>query len=445
MRAQNLVATFRAMISRVYSSVLVRSSLVGAALFASPMMLGVGPFSSGCSGVANVSTSSGGTSSTNTDSTNGGQSGGATAGDGASVPSETAGGGAVESAGKPPLPSANAEVNVAWQPRTRARVLLSGHSLMDNPLADSLEVIASGRDRDYGWEQQIVIGSPLRARTRGNDANGSSFPGYSYGKNRSGSQKDMLSELASPTAIGSNESYDALVVTERHDILDVVTWEKTVPYLRHYHDRLRTHEPNARTIFYQSWWEMDKSNPQAWIDYQAKELVAYECVAAKVNQSLQADGLPRAVTVVPAGLVLARFVKVALEGGIPGISGSAQDRLNAIFTDNVHLTRLGAYVMAAAVYAAVFAESPASATPPSDVDRAAAVAGAQVAWDVVSQYNRAGNEPWQRPLDQCRTMVSALCPDYQTFRGRPVQCGDYWTSGESPFGWPDSSFPLPAP
>jgi hypothetical protein len=428
MRTQNRAIIFGRMISPFY-------------LATSLALLGVSQlYGGGCRGTASVNTSTGGTASTN-----GGQSGGQTSGDdggnGGSA-SEVGGDGAVASPSNPRPPG---EVNVEWQPRMRARALLSGHSLMDNPLADSLEVIAAGRGRDYGWEQQIVIGSPLRARTRGDNPDASDFPGYSMGKNRSGSQKDMLRELASPTTIGANEHYDALVVTERHDILDVITWEKTVPYLRHYHDRLRTHEPSARTILYQSWWEIDKSNPQAWIDYQTKELVAWECIAAKVNQSLQADGLPQAVTVVPAGLVLARYVERALDGGVPGITGSSSARLDAIFADNVHMTPLGSYVMSAAVYAAIFAETPASATPPSDVDAAAAKAGAEIAWEVVSDYNRAGNEPWLRSLDQCRTMVSAMCPDYHTFRGRPVQCGDFWTAGESPFGWPDSSFPLPPP
>lgn len=384
--------------------------------------------------MASVSTSA------ETDSTNGGQSGGATAGSGTS---EAGGGGAVEEARKPRPPAGEANVN--WQPRTRARMLLSGHSLTDNPLADNVQAIAEGRGRDFNWEQQIIIGSPLRVRTRGDDPNSSRFAGYTLGKNRSGSGKDLLRELASPTTIGANERYDTLVVTERHDILDVITWESTIPFLRHYHDRLRTHEPSARAIFYQTWSDVNKASPQAWIDYQAKELVAWECAASKVNQSLQADGLPRAVTVVPTGVVLARFVQRALEGSVPGISGSTEQRLNMIFADNVHMTPLGAYVMSAAVYAAIFAETPASATPPSGVDAAAAKAGAEIAWEVVSDYNRAGHEPWLRPLDQCGTMVGALCPEYYSIRDRSPQCGDYWAGRDSPYKWPDTSLPLPAP
>lgn len=324
-------------------------------------------------------------------------------------------------------------------------MLLSGHSLTDNPLADDVQAIAEARGRDFNWEQQIIIGSPLRIRTRGDDPNSSRFPGYAQGKNREGSGKDLLRELASPTTIGANERYDTLVVTERHDILDVLSWESTIPFLRHYHDRLRTYEPSARAILYQTWPDVDKASPQAWIDYQAKELVAWECAASKVNQSLLADGLPQAVTVVPTGLVLARFVQRALDGSIPGITGTTTQRMNMIFGDTVHMTPLGAYVMSAAVYAAVFAETPASATPPSNIDAAAATAGAQIAWEVVSDYHRAGNEPWLRPLDQCRTMVSALCDEYYSIRDRSPQCGDYWSGSDSPYKWPDSSFPLPAP
>lgn len=324
-------------------------------------------------------------------------------------------------------------------------MLLSGHSLTDNPLADDVQAIASGRGRDFNWEQQIIIGSPIRIRTRGDNSNASDFPGYSLGKNRYGENKDLLRELASPTTIGANERYDTLAITERHDILDVISWENTMPLLRHYHDRLRAYQPNARTLFFQTWPDIDKANPQRWIAYQAKELAAWECSASKVNLSLQAEGLPQAVSVVPSGIVLARFVERALAGSVPGISGSSQERLNAIFADNVHMTPLGAYVMSAAVYAAIFAETPASAAPPSGINASAASAGAQIAWEVVSEYYGRSSAPWLRSMEQCRTLVDALCAEYYSIRDRDAQCGGYWASSDSPFKWPDPGFVLPAP
>jgi hypothetical protein len=321
--------------------------------------------------------------------------------------------------------------------RDSARVLLSGHSLTDNPIGDYLADLAEARDRDYGWEQQIIIGSPLRFRTRGESSSG--FAGYSMGKNRDGSEKDLLQELESPTAIGSSESYDTLIVTERHDIMDVIQWEDTVPLLRHYHDRLREHESSARTLFYQSWPDIDSGNPQAWIDYQTEETAAWECAASKVNLSLQSDGAPQAVSVVPVAVALAKFVERVLAGSVPGVTD-----LTDVFTDDVHVTSLGAFVAAAAAYSATFQASPVGAQAPSGVSADAANIALEVAWDVVSKYLRAGTAQWTRPMEECRTRLSALCPKYMAIRDRDTDCS-IWGRADGPMSWPDTSFPLPAP
>ena len=323
--------------------------------------------------------------------------------------------------------------------RASARVLLSGHSLTDNPIGDYLEQLAEQRGRDYGWEQQIIIGSPLRFRTRGESSSDPSFSGYSLGKNRAGSEKDLLQELQSPTAIGSSERYDTLIVTERHDIMDVIQWEDTVPLLRHYHDRLREHASAARTLFYQSWPDIDRGNPEPWIAYQTDELAAWECAASKVNLSLQRDGAPQAISVMPVAVALAKFVERVLAGGVPGASG-----LDAVFTDDVHVTSLGAFVAAAAAYSTTFEASPVGAQAPSGVDAGAASVALEVAWEVVSKYLGAGSGQWNRTMDDCRTRLSALCPKYMSIRDRSDDCS-LWQRADGPMSWPDTSFPLPAP
>jgi hypothetical protein len=378
-------------------------------------------------------------------------------GTGGSEPSEDAGvepdagradGGAgtagMASAGKKAPPPTGGMSGSPAQPsglteRNSARVLLSGHSLTDNPIGDYLEQLAEQRARDYGWEQQIVIGSPLRFRTRGESSSDESFSGYSLGKNREGNEKNILQELASPTAIGASENYDTLIVTERHDIMDVIQWEDTVPLLRHYHDRLREHESAVRTLFYQSWPDIDRSNPQEWIAYQTEELAAWECAASKVNLSLQRDSAPQAVSVLPVAVALAKFVERVLAGTVPGATG-----LDAVFTDDVHVTELGAYVAAAAAYSATFQVSPVGATPPSGIEAGAATVALEVAWDVVSKYLGAGSGQWNRTMEECRTRLRALCPKYRSIRDDTSDCS-VWQQADGPMSWPDTSFPLPAP
>jgi hypothetical protein len=335
-------------------------------------------------------------------------------------------------------PTPDAGVLRDWPAHTSARVMLSGHSLTDNPIADFVELLAMQHTRSYGWEQQIVIGSPLRYRTRGEDSSSSGFSGYSLGKNRDGNGRNILEELAEPSAIGASERYDTLVVTERHDILASIRGEDTVPYLRHFHDRLREQKSDARTLFYQSWPDID-GDPQQWIDYQAKELVAWECAASKVNLSLERDGAPAAVSVIPVAVALAELLERILAGAVPGVSG-----LSALFTDDVHPTRLGSYLAAAATYSAVFGTTPVGAPVPENVNPAAAKLALEVAWEVVSNYNRKGaTDPSRRSMEDCRTQLTSFCPDYLAIRGLSADC-TAWQSADGPMGWPDTSFPLPA-
>ena len=95
-----------------------------------------------------------------------------------------------------------------------------------------LSHIVAAKGHDYGWEQQLAGGSPIRVRTRGNSYDATTFDGYSIGLNRSGHSKNILRELEAPTSIGASERYDTLVITERNDILATIHVEGTVPYLR---------------------------------------------------------------------------------------------------------------------------------------------------------------------------------------------------------------------
>ncbi len=324
----------------------------------------------------------------------------------------------------------------------RARVFFSGHSLLDNPLPDWIETIAVSRGDSLGWQEQIVLGSPIRVRSKGDDPNASGFPGYQLGKSKSGGGIDVLRELDNPTQLAPGEQYNRLLITERTDLFGTLKWEDTVGYLRHYHDRLVENAAEAGSLLYQVWPEIEKSDPMAWVGYVRGELFGWECVAAKVNQTLQADGRADRVDVIPGGIALAELVERALAGGVPGVVGTSEQRIDAVFADDVHLTPLGIYLMAAVQYAALFGKSPVGAAGAPGVNPAAVPVLQQIAWDTVSSYLSSRRTP---ALSACRARVaSELCPAYHRFRGDPEQvagCG-FWTTSDSPFAGLD---PVPTP
>jgi hypothetical protein len=370
-------------------------------------------------------------------------------GDGGSAPSPDAGSGggggdasagADSGTGTPGTPSAP---GTPPAPRASASVLFSGHSLLDNPITDWVAAIAAAKGDTLGWEQQIVIGSPMRVRTRGNDSGAGSYPGYALGKNKNGQGRDMLSEIASPSALPSGARYDTLLITERHDPLNTLQWENSVGYLRHYHDRLAERSPDARTYFYQCWPDIDKGAPEAWISYQRTELTLWECIASKVNLSLASSGKPPNVRVIPGAVALAELVKSAYTGGVPGL-GSGRAALDAIFTDDVHLGDAGAYLIAAVHYASIFGKSPVGAHATSELSADTADAVEKIAWSVVSSYADGST----RSMEACRKAVAEeVCPAYYAVRGQsvPGQGCSALAGSSSPLTFPDPALPLPAP
>ncbi len=330
----------------------------------------------------------------------------------------------------------------------------SGHSLTDNPLPDYVESIAQSLNTTVGWNQQNVIGSPIRVRTRGNDSNASSFPGYSTGKNRAGSNLNVVSELRQPQTLGG-QRYDTLVLTERHDIVGSLLWENTVAYARHFHERLIEGNAQANTYLYHSWLGVpNKSAPQAWVNYERAIAPAWQCVASRINQSLQSEGRSDRVVYLPAGLALASLVEQATTPGrsVAGVTGaSARETMDRLFVDDVHLTSMGAYYMALVNYASVYRRSPVGAWAPAGVTPTQAQALQNVAWQAVASHYNSFTSP---DLAQCRAaMRDTVCAAFYNFTGQPAQTascvGTFTSTSQSnPFYFnaaSDRSYWFPAP
>ena len=120
-----------------------------------------------------------------------------------------------------PLARACDNTNFKPNPKSSASFFISGHSLIDNPDADYLVRITNSFGVKSEYNQQIIVGSPIRVRTRGDTSNSADLTGYKIGKNREGSGMDILKELKGHNTIQSKQ-YDDLIITERHDLVSTV-------------------------------------------------------------------------------------------------------------------------------------------------------------------------------------------------------------------------------
>jgi hypothetical protein len=289
--------------------------------------------------------------------------------------------------------------------------MISGHSLTDDPLGSYMASIAQSLSTPMAWNQQIVIGSPIRVRTRGNNTSDDSFSGYRSGKNRDGATGlNIAADLAS-------QRYDALVLAERHDLVNVLMWEDTVRYARHFHERLVSGNSNASTYVYHAWLDVsNKDDPSAWIAHERAAAPAWQCVAARVNQSLSGVGRSDRMAYLPAGLALANLVEQATRSGVAGISaGSTRQTMDRLFSDNVHLTPTGAYYMALVTYASVYRRSPEGAWAPPGVTSEQARSLQQVAWQSVAGHYGGASTP---SMAQCQAVMrEQYCSAFGAYKG----------------------------
>jgi hypothetical protein len=332
-----------------------------------------------------------------------------------------------------------------------AQVFYTGHSLIDNPLPEYVELIAKSLGKQIDWEEQIVIGSPLRARTWG-DGN---WTGYHSGKNRTGRGMDVAAELRRHSRMTSGRPYDTLVVAEAHTVIGTIIWENSVGYLRNVYDRMTDGNPEARTIYDHVWLGIDKSDPRPWIEYEKNASLVYQCVVRKVQLTLEAENRPARLSVMPGGTALVDLVQRILRDEVPGISGTDREKLDNIFRDDVHLTDVGIYFMAAVQYATIYGSSPEGAKAPPAVHEDTARALQTIAWNHVRTFNASVNLN-DLTMEDCRKgIVENACRSYWTMDGRREEigrCQGYFGNFQpkeadgNPFIWPDPHWkPLPYP
>lgn len=281
-------------------------------------------------------------------------------------------------------------------PSAPHRVLISGHSLTDQPLPDMLAAIAKHEGIAWDWQRQYMWGTSIRDRTAG--ALGSPmWSGYSKYANRQGEGLDILQELR--TAGASPEPYDTLLITELHSLLGALVWNDTLRYLRHFHDRFIDANPRGTTWLYESWLAIeDKGNPGRWIAYERAASPLWRCVATRINVSLTAEGRNDRIQSLPASRALAHLVERATQApGVEGLSGGPLDTpesrravVDRFFGDNVHLTRLGMYYVALVTSAALTGSQAASSWAPADVDAATAAALQREATAFLQSWRREG-------------------------------------------------------
>lgn len=309
----------------------------------------------------------------------------------------------------------------AWTPTDQVRAFYSGHSLSEG-VPEVVERIARSLGRQLQFEAQSMGYSLLRQRTKGEAASASDWPGYRAGTNRRGSGLNVAEELRQPRRLKSGDKYDALVVTERHDLPGIARKEQTAFYLTDMARHVIAGNPDAQVLLYHTWLHLDPNAPLPWVEYERAVLPMWECIASRANLDLPARGDVPRVRVLPGSSALAELVAALWDGKVPGVANRAPgERVRLLFSDNVHMSEAGHYFMALVHYAVLFGRSPEGAAIPASLAPETGQYMQKLAWDYIASYGRRANGDARRDMATCRALMQdQVCPAYAAFQARGV-------------------------
>ena len=264
------------------------------------------------------------------------------------------------------------------------RVFHLGHSLVNRNMPAMLEQLAGG---GHDHRSQLGWGTPLKAHWEPDVP----INGFEQ-ENAHPKYEDAMSAI-------KGGKFDALVLTEMVEIRAAIDHFDSAEYLRRWAREARTHRPDVRVYLYETWHQLDDA--EGWLERLDKDLGRYwEGVLLAKGLANGDTGGP--VHVIPAGQVMARFVRaIEKDGGLDGLK--AKEDLFARnpdgTQDNIHLNDLGNYLVALTHYAVLYHRSPvglphrlkrADGTDADAPSENAALLMQELVWDVVTSYPKTG-------------------------------------------------------
>ncbi len=250
------------------------------------------------------------------------------------------------------------------QPLNR-RIILSGHSLTD-PVRDPLVAMIRAAGGHVGTVALSTIpGSPLDWRWNNRTA-----------------RPDALNDIA---------DFDVLVTTERVSLSNTRPWHNSDDEALRWARHAWTHGAGGRgaeVLLYATWVSLDTgpafagtgSDPDAglpWRERLGREYEGWQAIAAHVNANRPAHAPP--MRIIPATSLMAAVHDAIASGATPGLND-----IGELFIDDIHLSPLGAWLVALCHFAVIFARDPRELRLPPRLDPLLGEWLADLVWDVVT-------------------------------------------------------------
>jgi hypothetical protein len=260
-----------------------------------------------------------------------------------------------------------------------ARVIQSGHSLTDPivPILDEM-VRSAGGPEALGMKMMTstVPGSPIQNRWE-------------------------VPNVYSDDAVQDIARYDVLVITERAPVRSAMEWHASSDFtLLFFENSWKNGNggKGAETILYATWVHVNSGrvsveqngDPEATIPFRERldvEMGLWEQIQDSVNERRPA-GSPE-MLMIPGPKIMAALYDALEQGTVPGLS-----RMEDVFSDDIHINAIGAYMIALAHFAVIYRRDPRAVPVNVGVTNAGsrelAVWMMDMVWNVLTKDPRTG-------------------------------------------------------
>jgi len=260
---------------------------------------------------------------------------------------------------------------------TPLQVFHLGHSLVGHDMPVMLAQLAG---EGHSFHSQLGWGTFLRQHWEAD------IPVKGY------AEENTHPQHREPREALATGVYDALVLTEAVEIKDAIRYFTPALYLHRFADLAWVSNPKTRVCLYETW--HPTNGEEDWYMRIDRDLGLY-WEGEILRRALAYDEERRPIYVIPGGQVMSA---VAREIDKRGTVGPLQSR-DDLFSDNIHFSDYGAYLMALTHYAVLYGRSPVGlphvltkldGSHAADLGPEAARMMQEVVWRVVTSYAPTG-------------------------------------------------------